>query len=230
MKGRIVARDSDRDQVAGRHRRQRAGVRSVLGLAFAVLLFVAGGVLFAVWASEPAEVDPRPPVVARGAVPPPLAPVAEGELMEPNTLALGGIGVAAPIVDASVINGVLTPPSLVSMVGIWLDGAALDAAEGTTLLAGHVNLVGQGNGALFNLALMKPGDLVHTSDAQGRMTAWRVTAVVDRPKADGIEESVLDGPVGPRRLAVVTCGGDLTYANGVGNYEDNVYLYAELAD
>ena len=103
----------------------------------------------------------------------------------------------------------------------------MDADEGTTLLAGHVNLAGQGPGALFNLALMQPGDVVRTSDAEGNTTSWRVTSVVNRPKADGVEESVLDGPVGPRKLAVVTCGGDLSYANGLGNYEDNVYLYAD---
>lgn len=210
-----------------RQGKRRRGIGAMVGLLLAVAVLAVGGLMLAFALTGEKAVDPHPPVVAQNAVPASLAPPVEGELMAPLTLTLDRIGVSAPIVDAAVINGVLTPPSLVSMVGIWLDGAAMDAAEGTTLLAGHVNLVGQGNGALFNLALMQPGDLVHTSDAQGRASAWRVTAVVDRPKADGIEESVLDGPTGPRRLAVVTCGGDLSYANGVGNYLDNVYLYAE---
>ena len=36
------------------------------------------------------------------------------------------------------------------------------------------------------------------------------------------------GPEGPRKLAVVTCGGELQFEDGVGNYADNVYLYADL--
>ena len=145
-----------------------------------------------------------------------------------GTLSLDPINIDTPIVDATVINGVLTPPGDVKEVGIWLDGAPLDSTTGTTLLAGHVNLAGQGNGALFDLGTLTPGQEIHTTSTSGNTTTWRVTAVVSRPKADGIEESVLDGPDGPRKLAVVTCGGDLEYEDGIGNYLDNVYLYADI--
>lgn len=145
-----------------------------------------------------------------------------------GTLSLDPINIDAPIVDATVINGVLTPPGDVKEVGIWLDGAPLESATGTTLIAGHVNLAGQGNGALFDLGTLKPGQEIRTIGASGEATTWRVTAVVSRPKSDGIEDSVLDGPEGPRKLAVVTCGGDLEYDDGIGNYVDNVYLYADV--
>ncbi|MBM4480770.1 sortase, partial [Rhodococcus hoagii] len=148
-------------------------------------------------------------------------------LTTPVTLSLDPVGVQARILDATVPNGVLTPPNDVRDVGIWLDGAPLDAVAGTTLIVGHVNLVGQGNGALFELGTIEPGEVIRTSDAGGTTTAWRVTAVATRPKSAGIEESVLAGPDGPRRLAVVTCGGELQFDNGVGDYSDNVYLYAE---
>ncbi|MDI9918261.1 sortase [Rhodococcus sp. IEGM 1379] len=148
--------------------------------------------------------------------------------MAPNTLALDAVGVRAPIVDATVPDGVLTPPENVKDVGIWLDGAPLDSATGTTLIVGHVNLTGQGNGALFDLGTISPGETIRTSDAAGKSTSWKVTAVTTRPKADGVEESVLAGHDGPRKLAVVTCGGELQFDGGVGNYADNVYLYADL--
>lgn len=156
----------------------------------------------------------------------PVAP--SDELMTPNTLSLDPVGVQAPIVDATVPEGVLTPPENVKNVGIWLDGASLDSVTGTTLIAGHVNLTGQGNGALFDLGTIEPGEVIRTSDATGKSTSWKVTAVTTRPKADGVEESVLAGPDGPRKLAVVTCGGELQFEDGVGNYADNVYLYADL--
>nr|WP_308252560.1 class F sortase [Rhodococcus qingshengii] len=145
-----------------------------------------------------------------------------------GTLSLDPINIDTSVVDATVINGVLTPPADVSEVGIWLDGAPLDSATGTTLIAGHVNLAGQGNGALFDLGTLTPGQEIHITSTSGNTTTWRVSAVVSRPKAAGIEESVLAGPDGPRKLAVVTCGGDLEYEGGIGNYLDNVYLYADI--
>ncbi|QSE41772.1 class F sortase [Rhodococcus erythropolis] len=174
---------------------------------------------------EDAAIPPSPGVVLSHSANP-AAP--SDELMTPNTLSLDPVGVQAPIVDATVPEGVLTPPENVKNVGIWLDGASLDSVTGTTLIAGHVNLTGQGNGALFDLGTIEPGEVIRTSDATGKSTSWKVTAVTTRPKADGVEESVLAGPDGPRKLAVVTCGGELQFEDGVGNYADNVYLYADL--
>lgn len=149
-------------------------------------------------------------------------------LLAPEILSLGPLGVTAAIRDATVPGGVLTPPIDVTQVGKWVDGAPLDSDSGTVLIAGHVNMTGQGHGALFILSRMQSGDYVHTSDAQGAVTAWRVTSVVGRPKSNGIGDSVLDGPEGPRRSAVVNCGGDLAFTDGViGDYEDNIYLYAD---
>lgn len=167
-------------------------------------------------------VPPSPGGVAPSSVTAPPGPV-----MPPETLALDPVGVQARIVDATVPDGVLTPPDNVKDVGIWLDGASLDSTTGTTLIVGHVNLVGQGNGALFDLAAIAPGSVIRTSDSTGASTSWRVTSVMSRAKSDGVEQSVLAGADGPRRLAVVTCGGELLYENGVGDYADNVYLYAE---
>ncbi|AKE00369.1 peptidase C60 [Rhodococcus erythropolis R138] len=174
---------------------------------------------------DDAAIPPSPRVVMSHSANP-AAP--SDELMTPNTLSLDPVGVQAPIVDATVPEGVLTPPENVKNVGIWLDGASLNSVTGTTLIAGHVNLTGQGNGALFDLGTIEPGEVIRTSDATGKSTSWKVTAVTTRPKADGVEESVLAGPEGPRKLAVVTCGGELQFEDGVGNYADNVYLYADL--
>ncbi|ORI18571.1 sortase [Rhodococcus erythropolis] len=174
---------------------------------------------------DDAAIPPSPGVVLSHSANP-AAP--SDELMTPNTLSLDPVGVQASIVDATVPEGVLTPPENVKNVGIWLDGASLDSVTGTTLIAGHVNLTGQGNGALFDLGTIEPGEVIRTSDATGKSTSWKVTAVTTRPKADGVEESVLAGPDGPRKLAVVTCGGELQFEDGVGNYADNVYLYADL--
>ncbi|MFE5646541.1 class F sortase [Rhodococcus sp. NPDC056516] len=202
------------------------GRRVALILAVIAVLVAGASMAFVGLRSsdDNAAIPPSPGVVVSHSA----NPAPADALMAPNTLSLDPVGVQAPIVDATVPDGVLTPPENVKNVGIWLDGAALDSVTGTTLIAGHVNLTGQGNGALFDLGTIEPGEVIRTSDATGKSTSWKVTAVKTRPKADGVEESVLAGPEGARKLAVVTCGGELQFEDGVGNYADNVYLYADL--
>lgn len=213
--------DDDRPANTGKGRR----VAYILAVV-AVLVAGASMAFVGLRSSDDSAAIPLSPGVVMSHSANPAAPT--DELMTPNTLSLDPVGVQAPIVDATVPEGVLTPPENVKNVGIWLDGASLDSATGTTLIAGHVNLTGQGNGALFDLGTIEPGEVIRTSDATGKSTSWKVTAVTTRPKADGVEESVLAGPEGPRKLAVVTCGGELQFEDGVGNYADNVYLYADL--
>lgn len=147
----------------------------------------------------------------------------------PLTLTLDRLGVTAPIVPATLSQGVLNPPESVSTVGIWTDGAPLNSNAGTTLLTGHVNLANQGNGAFADLHELRPGDSVTTTDEAGQMTIWEVTLVFSRPKSEGVDPTAVAGRDGPRRLALVTCGGDLVFSSDIGDYSDNVYLYAEVA-
>jgi len=49
--------------------------------------------------------------------------------------------------------------------------------EGTTLLAGHVNDVAQGNGTLHDLYKVEPGALVYVADPAGAVTRWRVVGL-----------------------------------------------------
>lgn len=214
--------------MAGGRRRGRARVGAVLVLVVGLAMIVAGVVLLPGAMDRSPAADHGPPSVSGGATPgtPASGTSASDPPTAPRTLELGRVGISAPIGVATVPGGVLTPPHDVSKVGIWTGGAPLGSETGTTLLAGHVNLVGQGRGALFDLALMEPGDTVYTSDDAGDTTAWRVTRVTERRKTEGVDTSVFDAD-GPRRLAVVTCGGELDYTGGVGDYEDNVYLYAE---
>jgi hypothetical protein len=193
----------------------------------AIIVAVTVGLFMTYLGTRSDESTAIPPAPTVGQSAPAVVAAADAH-MAPGILSLDPLGVQAPIVDASVIDGALTPPDDVSEVGIWLDGAPLDSSTGTTLIAGHANLAGQGNGALFDLGTVEPGQEIRTSDAAGNSTRWRVTSVVSRAKADGIEESVLAGPDGPRKLAVVTCGGELDFTDGVGNYQDNVYLYADV--
>src|SRR5699024_8983131 len=147
--------------MASGHRRGRVRIGAVVGLVVALAVVVAGAVLLIGTTGRTQATDHSPPDVSARSAPETTATDAVDPPSAPRTLVLGGIGVEAPIGQATVPGGVLTPPHDVSKVGIWTGGAPLDSETGTTLLAGHVNLVGQGRGALFDLALMQPGDIIY---------------------------------------------------------------------
>jgi hypothetical protein len=143
---------------------------------------------------------------------------------------------AAPIVPVRQdARRALVIPHDVHTVGLWVGGAPVLSAShrplrrGTTLLVGHVNYAGQGNGAFYNLSQARPRALVYLADAAGRVTRWRVTALRIVSKAR-LPHSVFAGRLGPRRLVLVTCGGPISYVPGVGyHYRDNVIVTATPA-
>jgi hypothetical protein len=146
----------------------------------------------------------------------------------PNRLFVPSLGIDALIVEDPAKNNELVGPGDVKTVGRWTGGAALDAPIGTTDLAGHVNFVGQGNGALYKLFQVAAGAVVVTTDAAGRRTPWRVTSLEVVAK-DALPASLF-APSGPRLLKIITCGGALVHIAGSGggyySYADNVIATA----
>jgi hypothetical protein len=153
--------------------------------------------------------------------------------LEPSSLIIPSVCVDGTVVGTTrTATGVLLIPGDVHDVGLWDDGEPLLSpagsvyTSGTTLVAGHVNYVGQGDGALFNLYRVQPGALVYATDVSGRATLWRVVSAVSVLKAD-LPASVFAGTQGARRLVIVTCGGTLDYIPGTGyTYDDNVVVTA----
>lgn len=119
-------------------------------------------------------------------------------------LGIPSLGVDAPVLPEPVgRSGELVIPGDPKTVGRWDDGPDVDAAIGTTVLAGHVSVSGVGDGALRDLYRVGPGELVLTTSAGGAVQRWRVDALLVRHK-DDLPSFATDGP---RRLAIVTCGG-----------------------
>ena len=145
--------------------------------------------------------------------------------MPPDSLAIPGQGVVAPVVGTcrEARGGAVEPPTKVSEVCWWRQGASPSATTGTTVITGHVNFVGQGTGALGRIAYLGSGDAVVTTDATGATHRWRVSHVTARPKSRGTDPAAFVGPTGPRRLVLVTCGGP--FDADTGSYEDNVYAW-----
>ena len=154
-------------------------------------------------------------------------PAAVGSVasVPPNRLYIPSLAVYAPIDVAWASGGELQLPEDASRVARYESSPGLAADAGTTILAGHVTNTPQ-IGALFPLATIRRGALVYTTDPHDRLRTWRVTSISAPLKAN-LPRGIFTSS-GPRRLAIVTCGGTVTWnANGTRSYPRNVIVIAQ---
>lgn len=143
--------------------------------------------------------------------------------MGPDRLYVPSLGVYASLSSVRFSGGSLTIPREPSQVGVDIGSAPVTADEGTTLLAGHVDLSGT-PGALVSLAEAKPGAVVYVTDGEGRRTAFVTSALQSYSKVS-LPRSIF-AVDGPRQLVLVTCGGPVMTIDGESHYRDNVVLTA----
>ena len=135
------------------------------------------------------------------------------------------LGVDAPVRRETVTaDGELVVPGDPRVIGSWHGEPARAAAVGTLVLAGHVDSRGD-LGAFHPLSRIGPGAVVDLVDAAGRTESWRVEALEVRRK-DALPAFPEDGP---RRLALVTCGGPVVHTAHGRGYRDNVIVWATPA-
>lgn len=153
------------------------------------------------------------------------------------TLVIPALGVHAPVVATGAVNGSMTIPRDVHTVG-WYDGVDINNGQtvnfhepwpgqpGVSLLAGHINWVGQGPGALYYISHLVVGDPVEVIGSNGVATHWTVSeAPITVLKANLPANLFVN--TGPPKLAMVTCGGP--YDATTHHYLDNVVVWATPA-
>jgi len=142
---------------------------------------------------------------------------------EVGTITISSLDVSAPILAETVSQGALVIPPDVHQVG-WDDETPAPGSSGVSLLAGHVNWVGQGEGALGDIGELVPGDQVQV-DWGGRETSWVVAADPELSPNTEVHPSLFTS-AGVPRLALVTCGGPFSETAQGGSYADNVIVLA----
>lgn len=169
---------------------------------------------------------PAPPRLARpqpGSIQPFCARVPAGE----PQVSIPSLCIFAPLVPAKIVGGTLLIPSDVRLAGLDTTSAPLDAAQGTTIIAGHVDNYSQGDGVFYFLSQAAPGALITVSVPGQAPTAWRVDQVSVADKT--ALPAGLWSLTGPRRLVLVTCGGPIEHTPAGNAYADNVLIYATPA-
>jgi len=169
-----------------------------------------------------AQPSPRPAlprVATRNA-----APTVAAQRPAPVRLAVPSLGVDAPVEPVGVRDdGQMALPEDVDRLG-WYRFGPVPGGEGSAVLAGHVDDLRQGLGALAPLREAQPGAEVLVTDADGTATRWEVVSreVIEK---QALPVDRLFARWGPPRLTLVTCGGP--FLPEVGGYRDNVVVVAE---
>lgn len=141
---------------------------------------------------------------------------------KPTGVVIPSLGVTAPVVPKGLAaNGTLAIPSNPQILAWWKYGAAPNQAQGTVVIAGHVDTYEAGAGALYHLSNVQLGATVLLRTTAG-VVRYRVVARHTYLKAN-LPESVFARD-GTARLVLITCGGPFNWSTR--HYADNIVAYA----
>ena len=187
--------------------------RTAVACAAAGLVLVGAAVLNRPLANAPLV---KHPFALKGAATLPVQ--SAGTRVGAAHLVIPSLHVDALVFTTSIVDHELVIPGDVHDVGEW--GRQADA--GTTIVAGHINWVGQGPGALGALADIAPGSTVYLANRAGVVSVWSVVSLRAVLKKD--LPQALFAPGGARRLVLITCGG--VFDAATHQYADNVLATA----
>ncbi|QWF82092.1 class F sortase [Amycolatopsis sp. CA-230715] len=177
----------------------------------------------------PATTAPPPPpstVASQPAPPPPPARKEPIRGQRPGTIRLPAGGTATLVrKEIQGPNATLPIPERLDQATWW--GAGLDAPNGASVFAGHVNW-GGGIGPFAELWDASPGGEVVITDAAGKPWTYRVSQLITLHK-DELPQRADDlfSQAGPHRVVLVTCGGK--WVGGQTGYAENRVVVADPA-
>lgn len=183
--------------------------------------------------SPPAESSPGQPDEAEPEAVTPSLPrftISQGPELPgriPVSLRIPALGQQADIIPAGVEqNGDMEVPDNVRDVAWYRYGAA-PGEPGSSVLAAHVDLAGQGPGVFFELRELGPGSVIYIQFDDGTTEAYRTEARTIYNKQDLPTEAIFSRE-GPPVLTLITCGGN--FNRSIRSYDSNVVVYAVPVD
>ncbi|GAA1963165.1 class F sortase [Amycolatopsis minnesotensis] len=178
--------------------------------------------------AAPAPPPKAPPsTVASQPAPPPPPPKKEPVRgQRPGTILLPAGGTATLVrKEIQGPNAMLPIPERLDQATWW--GAGLDAPNGASVFAGHVNW-GGGIGPFAELWDASPGGEVTITDAAGKPWTYRVSQLITLHKDELPQRAdELFSQAGPHRVVLVTCGGK--WVGGQTGYAENRVVLADPA-
>jgi hypothetical protein len=120
-------------------------------------------------------------------------------------------------------DGAVEVPETTHTVG-WFDRGVTPGQVGSAVILGHVDSY-LGPGIFFELKTLRANDLITVILADGTVTRFRVTKVLQFSKTS-FPDKLVFGSHGVRSLQLVTCGGP--FDASTGHYLANVVVFSRL--
>lgn len=139
----------------------------------------------------------------------------------PVRIEIPAIGVDAPVIDLDLRGETPEVPQDFADTG-WYEQTRLPGEIGPAVIAGHVDSV-DGPAVFARLSLLKPGDEIVVTGADGEQRGFVVVGAGQYPKTELPDEVFGFGEPVPE-LRLITCGG--TFDRSVRHYVDNFVVYA----
>lgn len=149
-----------------------------------------------------------------------LVPVAE-----PTRISVAGLVSNMPVESQGLdARGQMALPVSPSVAGWYRFASAPASRSGSTVIASHVDAIGEGLGPFAQLRNVPVGTEVTIVDSAGDTHVYRVTTI-ERIEKEVVPWNDYFSTAGAPRLVLVTCGGE--YDAAVGSYDDNYIVTAE---
>ncbi|MCM6763689.1 class F sortase [Rathayibacter sp. ZW T2_19] len=194
----------------------------------------AAGVVPAPDASVSSEQPSSAPTAIPSPPPPavPAVPLADASLgatpaptvVAPTRLVVDGLPVDMPLEPVGVADdGTMELVPDTDVAGWYRFGAGLDEADGTIVVAAHVDSLTYGLGPFAELKKAQPGQTVRLTGEDGAERSFTVSTVETTEKSS-VDLSAVFTRDGAPRLVLITCGGDFDY--DTRHYLSNVVVTA----
>jgi sortase family protein len=186
--------------------------------------------LIAAPATTPPATTPSataPPTKAAGRVPARRPVAATGSVLRrsvPVRLEVPAVEVRTAVVPIGLRkDGSLAVPALSGDAPAgWYDGSPTPGETGSSVIVGHVDSARDGPAVFYPLRLVRTGDRIVVTRADGSTATFAVTRVALYPK-DAFPSREVYGPTDRPTLTLITCGGvfDRTH----GTYRSNLIVF-----
>lgn len=147
----------------------------------------------------------------------------------PVRLVIPAIGVDAAIQSVGLSwhgDGTMGIPSNFTDVA-WYNGGPLPGAPGNAVIDGHLDGKDVQKAVFYNLADLKPGDIVEVKEQGGATLHFRVTGSKTYDY-NATTTDIFFGDVSKARLNLITCTGDWVKAQKI--YNKRIVVFTELVN
>jgi hypothetical protein len=214
------------------HKLSRAGLFTGLALLVSLITGCQAATVGPVVASAPAtpsnEIPEAPPATVVPDIPlqsTDPAIVQAGEKLAPVRLTIAELKINMPVLSQGLASdGQMALPELAAETGWYKYGAGLGEAQGSVVVAGHLDSSIDGAGPLVRLNGAVPGTIISLTGSDGSQWSYRVTDIVQIPKVKNSLDEYFDAAA-PARLVLITCGG--RWEPDLRTYSDNTVLLGE---